>query len=109
MVSRHLHTVWKFHYFTITQILREINFGDSRRAKSAILTHLENLKFDFYEFYTFLRLKFTKNQNSESPQLQKMAFLKHRGFQKSISRKILVTEKCCNFHDLCQKKLLCQF
>ena len=34
-------TVWKFHDFSITQILREINFGDSRSAKSAILTYLE--------------------------------------------------------------------
>ena len=33
--------------FSITQILREINFGDSRSAKSAIFTHLEapNLSF----------------------------------------------------------------
>ena len=30
----------KFHEFSITQILREINPGDSRGAKSAILTHL---------------------------------------------------------------------
>ena len=29
--------------FPITQILREIDFGDSRSAKSAILTHLEAL------------------------------------------------------------------
>ena len=34
-------TVWKFHDFSITQILREINFVDSRSAKSAISTHLE--------------------------------------------------------------------
>ena len=33
------HTVWKFHDLSITQILREINFGDGRSAKSAILTH----------------------------------------------------------------------
>ena len=32
-------TVWKFHNFSIRQILREINFWDSRSAKSAILTH----------------------------------------------------------------------
>ena len=39
------YTVWKFHDFTITQmILREINFGDSRSAKSDNLTHLN---FDF--------------------------------------------------------------
>ena len=33
-------TVWKFHDFTITQILREINFGDSRSAKSDLLDHI---------------------------------------------------------------------
>ena len=30
-------TVWKFHDFSITQILCEINIWDSRSAKSAIL------------------------------------------------------------------------
>ena len=44
-------TVWKFHDFPITQILREINFGDSRSAKSAILTDLEALNLMFYEFF----------------------------------------------------------
>ena len=48
-------TVWKFHDFSITQILREINFGDSRSAKSAISTHLEGLNFDFHEFLNFLK------------------------------------------------------
>ena len=43
-------TVWKFNDFSITQILREINLGESRSAKSAILTHLEALNFDEYEF-----------------------------------------------------------
>ena len=37
-------TVWKFCNFPITQILREINFGDS-----AILTHFEVLNFDIFE------------------------------------------------------------
>jgi len=45
--------VWKFHDFSITQILREINFGDFRRAKSAISTRLEALDFDFHEFLNF--------------------------------------------------------
>ena len=40
-------TVWKFHYFSVSQILREINIGDSRIAKSAILTHLEAQNFGF--------------------------------------------------------------
>ena len=45
----------KFHDFPITQILREINLGDSRGAKFAILTHLEALIWDFYEFLHFLK------------------------------------------------------
>ena len=50
------HTVWKFHNFSITQILREINLWDSRSAKSAILTHLEAVNFDFFnEFLHFLK------------------------------------------------------
>ena len=54
-LGRHqLPTVWKFHDFSITQILREINFVDSRSAKSAILTHLEAQNFDFYEFFAIV-------------------------------------------------------
>ena len=43
-------TVWKFLNFSIIKILREINFGDSRCAKYAILTHLLTLNLDLYEF-----------------------------------------------------------
>ena len=43
-----LSTVWKILYFSITYILREINFGDSRSTKCAIFTHLEALNFDFW-------------------------------------------------------------
>ena len=49
------YTVGKFHDFSITQILREINLEDCRSAKSAISTHLQPLKFDSYEFLHFLR------------------------------------------------------
>ena len=54
------YTVWKFHGLSITQILREINFGESRSAKSATLTQLKALNFDFYAFLPLLRLKLTK-------------------------------------------------
>ena len=47
--------MWKFHDFSISYILREINFWDSRSVKSAILTHLEALNFDFYECLHFLK------------------------------------------------------
>ena len=45
----------KFHNFAITQILREINFGESTSAKSAILSHLEVQNFAFYEIMHFLK------------------------------------------------------
>ena len=48
-------TVWKLHYFSITWILREINFRDSRSAKSAILTRLEARNFDFLGFSYFVK------------------------------------------------------
>ena len=47
--------MWKFHYFSIAQILREINFGDFSSAKYVILKHLEALNFDFYVYLHFLR------------------------------------------------------
>ena len=48
-------TLWKFQYFSITQILREINSENSSSAKSAILSHLEVLNFDFHVFLHFLK------------------------------------------------------
>ena len=47
--------VHKFHNFSITQILREIYFEDSRSAKSAIFSHFEAANFDFDEFLHFLK------------------------------------------------------
>ena len=60
-------TVWKFHDFSITQILREINVVDSRSAKSAILTHLEPLNCDFQEFFHFLKAEIDQISNFENP------------------------------------------
>ena len=39
--------VWKFHNFSITQTLDDVNIDDSASPKSAILTHSEALNFDF--------------------------------------------------------------
>ena len=73
-------TVWKFHDFSITQILREINFVDSRSAKSAILTHLEALNFDIYQFLHLFKAVIY--------QLAKMAVFALVETTKLISRKI---------------------
>ena len=54
-------TVWKFNDFSITQILREINFGASRSAKSAIFIPLEALNLDFYENLHFFKAEIDKN------------------------------------------------
>ena len=51
----------------------KLNFWDSRSAKSAILTHLEALNFDLYEFLYFLKAKNCKNQNSEPLKTAKTA------------------------------------
>ena len=66
-IFRHIFTVWKFQDFSIIHILREINFEDSKSAKSAILTHLEALNFDFYEFLHFLKAAKLPNEQNYSP------------------------------------------
>ena len=59
--------MWKFHEFSIIQILREINFGDSRSTKAAILTHLEALNFASYEFLHFLKAEIYLISEFQSP------------------------------------------
>ena len=43
------------NFIILLDILREINFRDSTSTKSAILTYLEALNFDFYAFLHFLK------------------------------------------------------
>ena len=44
-------TVWKCKNFSATQILRQINFRERRRSKTATLTFLQALNFDFDDFF----------------------------------------------------------
>ena len=60
-------TVWKFHYFCIIQILREINIEDSWSGKLAILPHLEAQNFDFNEFLHFLKAEIYQMNKIHSP------------------------------------------
>ena len=59
--------MWKFHEFSITQDLREINYGDSIGAKAAILTDLEALSFNFYEFLHFLNAEIHQINKIQCP------------------------------------------
>ena len=56
--------IWEF--FT-TLILREINFEDSRSPESAILTQVETLNFDDYEFLHFLKAEMYQINIIQSP------------------------------------------
>ena len=64
--------VWRsqcanFNDFSSFSILREIKFEDSRGAKSAILTHLKGLNFDFYVFLHFLKAEIDQINWIQSP------------------------------------------
>ena len=39
--------------FPITQIVREINFGNCSSGKTAVVTHLETMNFDFHALLHF--------------------------------------------------------
>ena len=43
--------MWKFENICVPQILRETNFEDSTKLKSAIFTDLEALNFYFFLFF----------------------------------------------------------
>ena len=62
-------------FFSITQILREINFEDSRHAKSVILPYLEALNFDFYELLHSLKSEILHFSKFRAPKVAKMAAL----------------------------------
>ena len=77
----------KFHDFSITQILREINLGDCRSAKSAISKYSEALNLDFYKFFHFLMAEMYQI-NSEPLKMAKRVILELLESPTLISRKI---------------------
>ena len=59
----------KFEPFSVTHILREINFWDLRSSKNAIICHFEDYEFRFFgHFLPLQSAKTHKNQHSE-PQM----------------------------------------
>ena len=81
--------MWRFGDFTVTQILREMNFEDSRSAKAAILIRLDALNFDLYEFLHFLKAAITKLIKFRAPQKSKNGRLELLVSPKMVSRKML--------------------
>ena len=82
-------TVWKFHDFSVTQILREINFGASRNFKTGVFAILEALNFvNLVTFSMPKTAKIHKNQNSEASKCVKIAYFALLEPPKLISHKI---------------------
>ena len=75
-------TVWKLDEFSISQILREIDFWDFRNAKSAILTHLEVLNFDFNEFLQFIKAEIFLRNKIQGPKIGKNGTFRSSTFSK---------------------------
>ena len=61
------YTVRKFKYFSITKILREINFRGYGNSKTAILTISGALNFIFHEFVEFLRAEIYEKLKISEP------------------------------------------
>ena len=100
-LQRYKCTVWKIHSFSITQILREINFEDSRRTKSAIVTHFRGYEFWFLYIFALWKAKIYqiyKIRSLRNSECGKMADFARVESPKLISRKIWVIEKSWNFH-----------
>ena len=93
-------TLRKFHNFSVAQNLWEIDFGDSRSAKSTILTHLEALNCDFMNYCIFWRLRFTKLTIFRAPKIAKTPVLQILDSQKLLSRKNLSDRKIMTFPNI---------
>ena len=89
--------MWKFHDFSITQILREINLWDSRSIQSAILTHLEALNFDSYAFFACLEVEIFQMNKIQSPKNSKNGSFRTFRFSKVNFTKNLNDSKIRKF------------
>jgi len=59
-------TMWKCHDFSVIQILREINFRESRSSKNVIFAILNPSEFGFSSNFSLPKsAKIHKNQTSE--------------------------------------------
>ena len=89
---------WKYQDFSVIQILREINLGESRCSETAVFAILGARNFvDLVNFAFQKGQKFTKSR-FRAPKCVKLADFALLTSPKLISRKIGVIEKLLNFH-----------
>ena len=82
------YTVWKFENSAITQILCEINFGDSRSAKTAVFAILEVVILLFWSIPAFKKCKNSQKSKFRASECGKMGSFALQESSKLISRKI---------------------
>ena len=87
--------VWKFQDFSVTQILREINVGESRNSKTAVFAILEFWQFSKFQITKSAKINENQNSASKSVKVADFALLET---PKIISNKTCVVEKSWKFH-----------
>ena len=81
-------TVWNFLDFSVTQILREINFGKSRSSKTADFAILGALNFVHVVNFCLKKCKHSKKVKFRASQFVKIAYFQMLDLPTLISRKI---------------------
>ena len=90
--------MWKFQDLSVIQILREINFGEFKSTKYAILTHLEAMTFDFYAFLRYLKAEIyqiNKINSFRTSRFSKIDFMKNLNDRKSLKFAHCEKSHCC--------------
>ena len=80
--------MWKFQYFSLTQILREINFEDSRNAKIAVFALLVSVDFVHLVKIRKIGAKIHEKSKFRASKCVKIADFALQESPKLISRKI---------------------
>ena len=66
---------WEFQDFSVIQILREINFGESRSSKTANFCNFRDCGFFYFGKFQSSKLQKLENQNSEPLNMLKLQIL----------------------------------
>ena len=91
--------MWKFQKFSVTNILREINFGWFQKVKNCHFNDFEGFEFSFFFGISLLKMsEISKKSKFRASQMVKMAIIGALKWPKLISRKIWVADISWNFH-----------
>ena len=80
--------MWNFHDLSVTQILREINFGESRSYKTADCAIIGALNFVLVVNFCLKKFKYSKIVKFRASQFVKIANFQMLDLPTLISRKI---------------------